>query len=224
LCRQLSQTQPQARYATLASHLRSAYAPNLWNSGTGWFGCWKSQDGILHDYVSAVVNGMAIEYGLVSAVQGRSILNLLWDKINNVGFNRFDLGIPSVLFPIRADDYVQPDGFGSPQLADGSDTFQQYENGGIAAGQTLHFLAAHYVSQFPGPADKVLLAMINRQIHGDGFQNGVQDQFPTGTDWTTWTGAACGYEGYLADNFAFLQAVLLREAKFRDRYYRPLQG
>lgn len=29
-------------------------------------------------------------------------------------------------------------------------------------------------------------------------------------------------EGYLADSFRFLQAVLLRKPTFRARYYRPL--
>jgi hypothetical protein len=31
-----------------------------------------------------------------------------------------------------------------------------------------------------------------------------------------------GYEGYLADNYRFLQPVLLREPSCRARYYRPL--
>jgi len=43
-----------------------------------------------------------------------------------------------------------------------------------------------------------------------------------GIDWTTWTSQLAGYEGYLADSFRFLQAVLLREPAFRARLYRPL--
>jgi hypothetical protein len=35
-------------------------------------------------------------------------------------------------------------------------------------------------------------------------------------------GKPSGSEGYLADSFRFLQAVLLREASFRERLYRPL--
>jgi len=41
-----------------------------------------------------------------------------------------------------------------------------------------------------------------------------------GIDWTTWDGRPSGYEGYLADSFRFLQAVLLRERPFRERLYR----
>jgi hypothetical protein len=89
------------------------------------------------------------------------------------------------------------------------------------AGQVLHFLAAHYVVGDPEPADKILRAMLERQGRGE-FQNGVRDAYPTGMDWTTWDGKPSGYEGYLADSFRFLQAVLLHESKFRDRLYRPL--
>jgi hypothetical protein len=54
------------------------------------------------------------------------------------------------------------------------------------------------------------------------FQNGVRDAGGQGIDWTDWNGNATGYEGYLADSYRFLQAVLLREPAFRARYYRPL--
>jgi hypothetical protein len=70
-------------------------------------------------------------------------------------------------------------------------------------------------------ADKILRAMLERQEQG-GFQNGAVDAYPKGIDWTTWDGKPAGYEGYLADSFRFLQAVLLREPKFRARFYRPL--
>jgi hypothetical protein len=85
----------------------------------------------------------------------------------------------------------------------------------------LHFLAAHYVVGDPEPADKILRAMLERQGRGE-FQNGVRDAGGQGIDWTTWDGKPSGYEGYLADSFRFLQAVLLREASFRERLYRPL--
>ena len=42
-----------------------------------------------------------------------------------------------------------------------------------------------------------------------------------GIDWTTWDGKPSGYEGYLADSFRFLQAVLLREESFRAKLYSP---
>jgi hypothetical protein len=63
--------------------------------------------------------------------------------------------------------------------------------------------------------------MLERQKGGE-FQNGVQDATMKGIDWTTWDGKPSGYEGYVADSFRFLQAILLREQLFRDKLYRPL--
>lgn len=65
--------------------------------------------------------------------------------------------------------------------------------------------------------------MLGRQQRG-GFQNGVQDAAMKGIDWTAWDGRPSGYEGYLADSYRFLQAVLLREPAFREKLYRPLRA
>lgn len=211
----------QARYTQLACKLKAAYVPTLLNPETGWLAWWKSADGELHDYAAPTVNGLAIEYGLVEPAQGREILARLRKKMAAVGFTRFDLGVPPMLVPVLRADYLQPDGLGIPKLDDGTDTFGQYMNGGITAGHVLHFLAAHYVVGHPEPADRILLAMLERQGRGE-FQNGVRDAAGQGIDWTTWDGKPSGYEGYLADSFRFLQAVLLREASFRERLYRPL--
>lgn len=210
-----------ARYTQLADRLKAAYIKALYNPKTGWLAWWRSQDGQLHDYASPVVNGLAIEYGLVEPAQGREILARLRAKMKEVGFTRFDLGIPGVLIPVLRADYLLPDAIGCPHKEDGTDTFGQYMNGGISVGQGLHFLAAHYVAGEPEEADRMLRAMLTRQAKGE-FQNGVRNVGMQGIDWTTWDGKPCGYEGYLADSFRFLQAALLREKAFRDRFYRPL--
>lgn len=217
----LGRTEQQNRYRALAEALKASYARTLFNPQTGWLAWWKSEDGELHDYATPVVNGLAIEYGLVEPAQGREILARLWAKIDQVGFKRLDLGIPPMLVPVRRSDYLLPEAIGLPQREDGSDTLGHYMNGGITAGQVLHFLAAHYVVGQPEKADAVLEAMLGRQAEGK-FQNGVRDVGGQGIDWTDWNGRATGYEGYLADSYRFLQAVLLREAPLRARYYRPL--
>jgi hypothetical protein len=211
----------QARYTQLADRLKAAYFKTLFNPQTGWLAWWKSQDGELHDYASPVINGLAIEYGLVEPAQGRQILARLRQKMEEVGFKRFDLGVPPMLIPVRRGDYLLPDACGCPQREDGQDTFGYYMNGGITAGQVLHFLAAHYVVGESAAADRILRAMLAREAQG-GFQNGAINAYPKGIDWTTWEGKPAGYEGYLADSFRFLQAVLLRERPMRDRLYRPL--
>ena len=149
-----------------------------------------------------MVNGLAIEYGLVEPPQGREILARLWTKMDQVGFTGVDLGIPPMLIPVPVSDYLLPDGLGIPQREDGTDTLGHYQNGGITAGQVLHFLAAHYVVGQPEKADRVLRAMLERQAQGK-FQNGVRDAGGQGIDWTDWNGNATGYEGYLADSFRF---------------------
>ena len=219
----LSRHKQQARYLELARKLKAAYVKTLYNPKTGWLGWWRSSDGELHDYATPVVNGMAIEYGLVEPALGRKILDRLWRKIADAGFTRFELGFPCTLAPVRRADYLTPNAIGCPTRPDGSDTFQQYMNGGITAGQILHFLAAHYVVGEPSRADRALRAMLARAL-GGGFQDGVTNKAGKGIDWTTWAGKPCGYEGYLADVYFFLQAVLLREPSFRRRYYRPTQS
>ncbi len=217
----LDRSEAKTKYTECARRLKAAYMPALYNPETGWLGWWRSEDGVLHDYASPTTNGIAIEYGLVPKEQGREILAKLRAKMAEVGFARFDLGVPPMLVPVKRSDYLQPDGAGISEREDGTDTFGYYMNGGITAGQVLHFLAAHYVVGDPEPADKILRAMLERQA-GVGFHNGVTDSYPKGMDWTTWKGEPAGYEGYLADSFRFLQAVLLREAAFRERLYRPL--
>lgn len=219
----LGRAEARARWTGLADRLKAAYAKTLLNPKTGWLAWWKSEDGELHDYAAPTVNGLAIEYGLIEPAQGREILARLRAKMKQAGFTRFDLGVPPMLVPVLRADYLLPDAIGCPKREDGADTFGQYMNGGITAGHVLHFLAAHYVVGDPEPADAILRAMLERQARG-GFQNGVRDTAMQGIDWTTWDGKPCGYEGYLADSFRFLQAVLLREAPFRARFYRPLAG
>jgi hypothetical protein len=210
------------KYLGRARKLRENYAKVLFNPATGWLAWWRSRDGELHDYASPTLNGLAIEYGLVEPAAGRAILDRLWAKIAAAGFTRFDLGIPPMLVPVHRSDYLQPDAIGIPGREDGTDTFGQYMNGGITAGHVLHFLAAHYVLGENERADRVLRAMLARQARGE-FENGVRDASMQGIDWTTWDGKPSGYEGYLADSFRFLQAVLLREARFRERLYRPMR-
>jgi hypothetical protein len=218
----LGREEQRRRYADRADRLKAAYFKTLFNPQTGWLAWWKSADGKLHDYASPTLNGIAIEYGLVPAEEAKRILDRLWAKMEQVKFTRFDLGVPPMLVPVRRADYLQPEAIGMPHREDGTDTFGVYMNGGITAGQVLHFIAAHYAVGDMPRGDKILRAMLQRQSRGE-FQNGVVDSAMHGIDWTTWDGKPSGYEGYLADSFRFLQAVLLRDPATRDRFYRPLR-
>ena len=218
---QLGRAKEQARYTGLADRLKAVYFKTLYNPATGWLAWWKSADGQLHDYATPIVNGLAIEYGLVEPDEGRKILGHLWKKMQEVNFTRLDLGLPCTLLPVRRGDYLQPDGLGVPSREDGTDTFQNYMNGGMSAGHTLHFIMAHHIVGEAERGDKILRAMLDGQAAA-GFQNGVQNKADEGIDWTTWNGEPKGYEGYLADVFMFMQAAVLREPSLRARFYRPL--
>jgi hypothetical protein len=217
----LGRVQQQAHVTELADRLKAVYFKTLYNPTTGWLAWWKSADGQLHDYATPIVNGLAIEYGLVEPDEGRRILARLWKKMQQVRFTRLDLGLPCTLVPVRRADYLQPSGLGVPHREDGTDTFQDYMNGGISAGHTLHFIMAHHIVGEPEKGDEILRAMLDRQARV-GFQNGVQNTANKGIDWTNWNGAPKGYEGYLADVFMFMQAAVLREPSLRARFYRPL--
>jgi hypothetical protein len=220
---QLGRQKKQEHFTDLAERLKAVYFKTLFNPTTGWLAWWKSADGQLHDYATPIVNGLAIEYGLVEPGEGRKILSRLRQKMQDVNFTRFDLGLPCTLEPVRRADYLQPNGLGVPIREDGADTFQNYMNGGISAGHTLHFIMAYHVVGEPEKGDEILRAMLDRQARV-GFHNGVQNKANKGIDWTNWTGAPKGYEGYLADVFIFMQAVVLREPALRARFYRPFSA
>ena len=221
----LGRTAKQVHYHRLADRLKAAFTKELYDPKTGLITWWKAEDGSLHAPESPPINGIAIEYGLVEPELGRKILERLWERMEEVGFKRFDLGVPSVLVPLRPGEYLGPATAtwipGRPQLPDGTDTFGVYMNGGLTAGQVFHFLAAHYVVGMDEKGDFLLNKMIENHLKG-GFHNGVVNSFPAAIDWTDWEGNPTGYEGYLCDSFRFLQAVLIREPAMRARFYRPL--
>jgi hypothetical protein len=217
---QLGRTTQAARYSAAADRLKAAFFPALYNEKTGLLGWWRSEDGTLHDYAAPTICALAIDYGLVPTDAARAMLDRLWQKMEEVQFTRLDLGLPTNLVPFHPGAYLQP-AFGGPKQLDGRDTFGIYMNGGISAGHSLHFIAAHYQVGDTARGDRVLEAMLPRQFRGE-FQNGVQDEAMKGIDWTTWDGKPSGYEGYLADSFRFLQAVLMREPALRQKLLHPV--
>jgi hypothetical protein len=205
-----------SHYELLAKRLKAAYAPSLMNEEKTWLGWWRSADGKLHDFASPTINGIAIEYGLVDLPTAKNILKNIEEKISEVGFNRFDVGLPSQLVPVHRSEYLLPDGMGVPSREDGTDTFGKYMNGGIASGFSLHYLTALFATGDDARGDLILNQMVDRESRGL-FKSG-------GADWTDWKGVPNGYEGFLADNYRFLQAVLWREPALREIYSRPFRS
>lgn len=208
LARQLGHNDDTTLFSEKARRLRAQYVPAFLNSETGLLAGWRSADGKLHDYWFTFINGFAISYGLVDDKDARSILDNLLQKIDRVGYTNFALGLPGNLIPVPKGDYINQNrdaegarAFGEPQLDDGSDAFQFYENGGATAcfaGFTVH--ALYQFGRLEG-ARRIFYPMLKSYASG-----GFQGFGPKGgsKDWRDWDGGGHGYEGFLVDNYLAL--------------------
>jgi len=201
-------------YASRAEKLRSAYATTFYNPATGVLAGWKDPQGKLHDYYFTFVNGMAITYGLVPPSQANQIMDRMLAKMREVGYTRFDLGLPGNLIPVRKEDYgVGGIEGGQPEREDGSDAFQNYENGGATACFANYTITALYQLGRQEDGDRILLPILR------AFEEGrFQGRGPNGKtkDWKRWDGTPKGYEGLLADDYLALLAVESRQAARRE--------
>jgi len=109
----------------------------------------------VHDYASPTLNGLAIEYGLVPRGRSEKNSRTIVEENRRGRFQAFDLGIPPMLVPVVARDYLQPEAIGMPHRDDGTERWRLHERRDHA-GQTLHFLAANYRIGEKRRADKLL--------------------------------------------------------------------
>ncbi len=195
-------------YAARAEKLKSVYFDTFYNPATGVLAGWKSEDGKLHDYYFTFVNGAAITYGLIPHDKANAIMDRMLAKMKEVGYTRFDFGLPGNLIPIRQEDYmVTNPRWGAPQTKDGRDTFGIYCNGG-ASGCFVYFtLQALYQLGRRKDADAILFPLLRGYAEG-GFQGHGSNGMTV--DWKDWKGTAHGYEGLLVDDYHALLAVLSR--------------
>ena len=193
-------------YKRRAEMLKGVYYRTFYNPATGVLAGWKSADGKLHDYYFLYINGMAVVYGLVTREQGNQMWDRLMAKMKEVGYDRFDLGLPGNLIPVRREDYVDHDiRFGGGTKADGSDGFQIYENGGATACMAYFTIQALRELGRHQEAESILFPMLK------AFEDGkFQGRAPNGLtyDWTDWNGNPHGYEGLLVDNYLVLLAAM----------------
>jgi hypothetical protein len=196
------------RYRSRAAKLKQAYVPAFLDPKTGVLAGWRSEDGQLHDYWFLWVNGAAVVYGLVPQQLGNAIFDRLLAKMNEVGYTNFEHGLPGNLIPIRREDWedLNPNA-GAPKKADGSDSFQIYENGGATAAFAYYTIAGLYKLGRVQDGDRILFPML-KSYNAGGFQG----RGPNGRtyDWQTWDGTPRGYEGLLVDCFMTLAAVMER--------------
>jgi hypothetical protein len=214
-----------ARFEQRASRIRAAYVPTFLNPKTGILAGWKDSRGELHDYWFIFINGMAITYGLVDNDLANSIVDRVEAKMKEVGYTRFDLGLPGNLVPIRKDDYGLG-ALGSPKTDDGTDTFGVFENGGASGCYAYFYVQALYQLGRREEAERILWPMMQTFARG-GFQNGVGHA----GEWRRWDGSPSGYEGFLADAYYAQLAVFTGHYGigfgpdgFRFEAWSPLRG
>lgn len=191
-----------------AAALRAAYAPAFLNPGSGLLAGWRSADGQLHDYAFTFIQGMAVVHGLVDDDTARRILRATLDKLDQVGYRRFDLGLPGNLEPVPRGDYVDhegpPEEHGVPRREDGSDAFQFYENGGATGCWAYYLVSALRGAGFAEECHRIFGPMLETYARR-GFQGFGENG--RSRDWRDWNGGCHGYEGMLVDNyFTFLAA------------------
>jgi hypothetical protein len=149
-----------------------------------------------------------VVYGLVPKEQANAIFDRLLAKMKEVGYTNFEHGIPGNLIPVRKEDYDDHRlRFGGGNKDDGSDGFQIYENGSATAAFAYYTIAALYRLGRVQDGDSILFPMLKSYKSG-----AFEGRGPNGMsyDWQSWDGKPSGYEGFLADCFMALAAVVER--------------
>ncbi len=194
--RRLGRTSQEKMYDHRAQMIKDVYYKTFYDPATGVLAGWRSEDGKLHDYYFTFVNGIAIDYGLVTPKEGNAIMDRMQAKMREVGYDNFRIGMPGNLIPITRKDYAGGGVLGQPHKDNGSDSFQDYENGGATGSFAYFYIQALYALNRRAEANHILFQML--QGYKDGvFQNGVG----SGVDWKRWDGTPCGYEGLLTDTY-----------------------
>jgi hypothetical protein len=180
-------------YDAFAKKLKSNYFSRFFNPDTGVLGGWRSADGELHDYYFTFVNGVAISYGLIEEADAKSIMQRLLDKMKEVGFTNFKLGLPGNLIPIADKDYTDRN------TRWGYQNFQVYENGGASGCYVYFTIQALYKLKMEKEANEIFLALME-SYNEVGFDGYCSNNNMT-KDWKNWKGECWGYEGFLVDNY-----------------------
>jgi len=199
-------TSEAEEFERAARKLKDAYYKTFYNPKSGMLAGWKSRDGKLHDYAFTFIQGLAITYGVVDDEQkANELLDAMFKKMQEVGFHRFDLGLPGNLVNIADEDYYDR----GKRRWGGANAFEVYENGGASASHAYYTLAALYKLGRRKEADRILFAIL-KSFNECGFQ-GTGDNSNETNDWRAWDGTPWGYEGLLADSYLAVKAVLVRQ-------------
>jgi hypothetical protein len=198
------------RYQGDADRIKAFYFKSFYNPATGVLAGWRTEDGVLHDYMFPWVNGFAICQGLVPPEKAKTILQMLLAKLDDIGFHSYSLGLPTNLKPMIPADYV-PDTSGAPKQTNGMDTWQIYMNGGATPAFEYYFIQALYQTGQYQEAERLLWPLIQSYEKGT-FNAGIdlprqRQRNLVGSAFYQWDGSHGAGEGYLPEDWDGVEAI-----------------
>jgi hypothetical protein len=198
------------RYRADAERIKAVYFKTFFNPATGVLAGWKSSDGKLHDFMFPWVNGFAIYQGLVPKEQAKSILQTMLAKMQSIGFESLQYGLPTNLIPMSPADYF-PKTSGAPKQSDGKDSWQVYMNGGATPPYEYYFIQALYQDGLADDAERLLWPLMQSYEKGT-FNAGIElpgekQRNPVGSAFYAWDGSRGRGEGYLPEDWQGVDAL-----------------
>lgn len=175
---------------------KQSFHQTFYNSETGVYAGWVSQDGRMHDYMFTFITSMAINEGLVPQALGEKMMRIMLAKMQEQGYDGV-YGVPGPLLPVAKED---------KGTWDEMTRWGRYENGGLCGQAACHFLNALYHVGLRAEADDILFKML-ATFEREYTHSGVFPGYVQSVDWRTKGGAPSGYN-YLADNYYFLLAAI----------------
>ena len=199
----LGDSEAEKKYGSAALGIKENFERVLKNPETGLISGWVSADGQHHDYYFTFINNMAVTFGLVGKETALHIMKEFEREMDELGLHYFGYGLPTNLLSVKnidaphGNDYLR---------ADGMDSFGIYVNGSMFLGWMQYYLRALKLCGFTEKAETVI-----RQIDDSLARRKILGGYGTGTEFFSWEGRPCGYEGVLVGQFSTLgtAAVLL---------------
>lgn len=187
------------RIEALDAKLVQRYADVFVDPSSGRVGGWRSDDGMLHDYVFPLVNATAVASGVLDQRVGRRAMESVWSELRIAGFTDHRLGLPFNVHRIPDDDI-------------GGVVF------GLPLGCYLQGAASHHRARVVVDAlERVGMITESHQLLVDLASTIADDSsfggLGSGRDWRMWDGTPSGYEGQLVEGFSVLASALRR---YRD--------
>jgi hypothetical protein len=181
---------------TWADRLRASYQATFLVENIPWPIGWRSPDGAAHDHCHAFLIGDAVANDVLEPDQAKRAMRALWQELAAVGYADLANGIPINLHPVPEED-LGGVVFGLP--------IGGYLQGGAVHHRTVGLIRGLRQVGMTAEADEVLEALASTVADDSAF-GGVG----SGRDWRLWDGTPSGYEGLLAEGFAFLAVALDR--------------